>query len=144
MKKKRKTSDRIKMRNKCDNVVRRMFRGLPCALCGQVIDEGELNTCGHHLYPRKFPWSRHNLLCLLPLCVSHHMSSYEISAHSTNALAVRAFTDYVEEHFPKHYAEWQEAKKHHGEKTDFEAVLGQLKEAEAKGREWLIRLVFEE
>lgn len=137
MKKKRKNkSANTKLRDKCDTLQKHLFRGLPCIVCGSI------QSCGHHLIPKQFSYSRHHLLNLLPACCTHHKYSNECAAHATNGLAVQEFNEFVKKHHPKHHDFWRYNQKK-GIKMNFEAVYDELLWIEEQGREWLIAIVNE-
>ena len=110
-------------RNKCDDEITRLFRGSSCAVCGTTV-----NTCAHHLVNKaRCAIHRHNFDNLISLCPKHHTMGNEIAPHSTNAFAVRRFTDYLAEHYP-HIHEWYEAHQFDKGSSDYRASYEYLKE----------------
>ena len=106
---------------KADKEITRLFRGKPCIICGTTE-----NTCGHHLVSKgRSKINRHDLNNLVALCPSHHTWSNEIAAHSTNALAVRRFTEYLEEHYPEIW-EWYVANENKTGTPDYRARYEEL------------------
>ena len=80
------------------------YRGKPCEICGTTH-----RTCAHHLISkRRCPAHLISDENIIVLCVNHHMMSNDMSAHSSNSLAVVRFMKWVMEHKPKQYA-WMEA-----------------------------------
>ncbi len=80
------------LRNKCDALIKQMFKGKPCAICGTTI-----NTCGHHIITRKFIPLRHDLRNIIPLCISHHGFGNDIATHSSYAPAQEKFRQWLKE-----------------------------------------------
>ena len=109
-------------RNKCDKEITRISKGKPCIICGSTH-----NTCYHHLIARRKGITRHDLNNLVALCPSHHAFSNEIAAHSTNALAVRRFTEYLEEHYP-HIWEWYTENESKAGSPDYRSAYEELSE----------------
>ena len=104
----------IYWRTRADKEVTKYYTGLPCAICGTTY-----NTCGHHIAPRDVPRFRHDPDNLIPLCEKHHKWGNEIAPHSPNALAQRAFTNWIEENLPKSFEILETYMRYKGVKSDY-------------------------
>jgi hypothetical protein len=89
---KKNNPDSMTWRNKCDVLIKKMFKGKPCAICGTIN-----NTCGHHIITRKCIPLRHDLRNIIPLCPSHHGFNNDIAAHSSYAPAQEAFRQWIKD-----------------------------------------------
>jgi hypothetical protein len=93
------------------------FRGLPCEICGKTE-----NTCGHHVCSKQRTPAHiitpENIIVVCPSC---HMFSNERSAHSSNALAVCRFMEWIRDNKPEQY-EWCKAHENDSNKIDWRTL----------------------
>lgn len=110
-------------KRKAKKVFMRQFHYLPCEICGD-----RTGTVGHHLLPQgsniDYVFEKKNIVVL---CPKHHNFSNEIAAHSTNALAVEAFLDWLKEHKAWQY-EWmkEHRNKRSGKRVNFRDLYFRL------------------
>ena len=90
------------------------FRGLPCEICGR-----QNGTCAHHVISQqRCPAHVLSVENIVVLCVSHHKFSNEIAPHSSNALAVCRFMEWLRDNKPEQYA-WCKAHEHDSAKINW-------------------------
>ena len=100
----KKTSKLMKLRNKADRLITKLYTGQPCIICKQLGIINTYRTCGHHCVNRSLSgYLRHDLLNIIPLCPSHHKFSNEIAAHSTYQPAQVAFVEWLRKYQPDRY-----------------------------------------
>ena len=87
------------------------YRGRPCEVCGTTYA-----TVAHHLIPKGR--CMHHVVSdenIIVLCQGHHTFGGDISAHSTSALVMDRFIDWVKANKPE---QWAWAEKHERDNAD--------------------------
>ena len=88
------------------------YKGLPCEICNSTY-----KTCAHHLIPKGR--CIHHVVSpenIIVLCQKHHTFGGVISAHSTSALVMERFIDWVKENKPEQWAWAQEHERDNADK----------------------------
>jgi len=122
--KKKANSNSTYWRTKADGEVTKYYTGQPCAICTTTH-----KTCGHHIVDRSLCAAlRHDPRNIVALCQDHHTMGNEIAPHSTNALAQRRFTDWIEENLPRAFNLLETYGQYQGRKVDYEDEYEQWRE----------------
>ena len=78
-------------RNKADDLFMSQFRGQPCEVCGSVKA-----TVGHHNVSKaRSKALRYDKRNITVLCQAHHTMGNDICPHSSNAMAVNRYFNWM-------------------------------------------------
>lgn len=110
-------------RNKADELFMKKFRGMPCEVCNSTR-----HTVGHHNVSKSRSKAlRYDARNITVLCPSHHKFSNDLSAHSTNVMAVDRYLEWFKSHNKKQY-EYLKENEHIVRKYSYRQAAENLKD----------------
>ena len=105
-------TERHRFEDRAKQLINRIFRFLPCAVCLSLGRENCETVPGHLLNKGMYGSKRHVIMNNLPLCSEHHTDGTEISSHAPggDTGVIKNFYAWLKNTLPEHY-NWYMANK---------------------------------